>query len=544
MVSEPCPTLNSMPTFKQLLHDWHTAVDNTPYAQPPLYDGPDIPLTNLVEHTADVLPGSCFVARVRTGSDGHPYIPQAIAQGATLIIGQQPVAQLSFDLPAHIPYVQVADTAVSVAWLAAAWYGFPSREMTVIGVTGTDGKTSTSNLLFSILRTAGYKTGLISTINAVIGDTEEATGLHVSTPEAPAVQRYLRRMADVGTTHVILESTSHGLAQHRVTAVDYNVAVVTNITHEHLDYHGSYEAYVAAKARLFEMVAQGEQAHGGLRTAVLNREDSSYAPLARIPISQQISYALDQPATVQAQALVFGTDATTYTVVSPLLPAPLPIVSPLVGKFNVSNMLAALGTAVALGIDPAHIKAGLEAVQSISGRMQRLDEGQNFLVIVDFAHTPNALARAIEAARPMIGEHGRVITVFGSAGKRDVEKRRLMAEISAQTADITVLTAEDPRTEPLVDILEMMAEGCVRYGGVEGESFYRVGDRGQAIYHALTLARPADVVLVCGKGHEQSMCFGTTEYPWDDRDATRAALQAFLAAQPMVDLGLPTFGGD
>jgi UDP-N-acetylmuramoyl-L-alanyl-D-glutamate--2,6-diaminopimelate ligase len=290
------------------------------------------------------------------------------------------------------------------------------------------------------------------------------------------------------------------------------------------------------------MVAQGEQAHGGLRTAVLNRDDSSYAPLSQIPVSQQISYAVDQPATLQAQTLIFSTDATTYTAVSPLLPAPLPIVSPLVGKFNVSNMLAALGTAVALGIDPAHIKTGLEAVQSISGRMQRLDEGQDFLVIVDFAHTPNALARAIEAARPMIGKHGRVITVFGSAGKRDVEKRRLMAEISAQTADITVLTAEDPRTEPLDDILSMMADGCVRYGGVEGETFYRVGDRGAAIYHALTLAQPADVVLVCGKGHEQSMCFGTTEYPWDDRDATRAALRAFLAAQPMVDLGLPTFG--
>lgn len=535
-----------MPSFKQLLQDWHTAVENTPYAQPPHYTGPDIDLTDLVEHTAEVTPGACFVARVRTGSDGHPYIPQAIERGASLIVGQHPPESLGFAIPEHVPYVQVADTAVFVAWLAAAWYGFPSREMTIIGITGTDGKTSTCNLLFSILRTAGHKTGLISTINAVIGDQEEPTGLHVSTPEAPAVQRYLRRMADVGTTHVILESTSHGLAQHRVTAVDYNVAVVTNITHEHLDYHGSYEAYVAAKARLFELVAQGAQAHGGaeIHTAVLNRDDSSYAPLAQIPVSQQISYAIDQPATpatVQATELVFGVAETTFTAVSPLLPAPLPIRSPLVGKFNVSNMLAALSTAVGLGIHPTHIKNGLESVPSISGRMQRIDEGQNFLVIVDFAHTPNALARAIEATRPMIPPTGRVITVFGSAGKRDVEKRRLMAEISAQTADISILTAEDPRTEPLEAILEMMAEGCRRYGGIEGESFYRVADRGRAIYHALTLAQPEDVVLVCGKGHEQSMCFGTTEYPWDDRDATRAALRAFLAQHSPPDLGLPTF---
>ncbi|MCA9981982.1 MAG: UDP-N-acetylmuramoyl-L-alanyl-D-glutamate--2,6-diaminopimelate ligase, partial [Anaerolineales bacterium] len=375
-------------TIKHLLREWHTAVDNTPYAQPPHYDGPDIELANLVEHTADVVPGSCFVARVRTGSDGHPYIPQAIERGAALILGQRPVDELGFALPAHVPYLQVADTAESVAWLAAAWYGFPSREMTVIGVTGTDGKTSVSNLLFSILRTAGHKTGLISTINAIIGDREEPTGLHVSTPEAPAVQRYLRRMADVGTTHVILESTSHGLAQHRVTAVDYNVAVVTNITHEHLDYHGSYEAYLAAKARLFEMVAQGEAAHGGLRTAVLNRDDGSYAALAQIPVSQQIAYALDaldQPADMRAQTLVFGADATQFEAMSPLLAEPLVISSPLVGKFNVYNMLAALSTAVALNISPTDIKTGLEAVQIISGRMQRLDEGQPFLVVVDFA---------------------------------------------------------------------------------------------------------------------------------------------------------------
>lgn len=529
-----------MPTFKHLLNEWHTAVAGTDETQPPAYDGPDIELTNLVEHTADVVPGSCFVARVRTGSDGHPYIPQAIVRGAALILGQHPVSELAFTLPDDVPYVQVADTAASVAWLAAAWYGFPSREMTVIGITGTDGKTSVSNLLFQVLRTAGHKVGLISTINAVIGDEEEPTGLHVSTPEAPAVQRYLRRMADVGTTHVILESTSHGLAQHRVTAVDYNVAVVTNITHEHLDYHGSYEAYFAAKARLFEMVARG-QARGGLRTAVLNRDDTSYEKLAAIPVAQQISYAIDHEAQVRATNLAFQPDVTRFDVQSELLPSLLTIASPLVGKFNVANMLAAISTAVALDIDPLHIKRGLETIKTISGRMQRLDEGQDFLVIVDFAHTPNALARAIEAARPLVGRDGRVITVFGSAGKRDVEKRRLMAEISAQTADITVLTAEDPRTEPLDEILAMMADGCERFGGVEGASFYRVQDRGQAIYHALTLARPADVVLVCGKGHEQSMCFGTTEYPWDDRTATRTALRAFLSDQPMPDLGLPTF---
>jgi UDP-N-acetylmuramoyl-L-alanyl-D-glutamate--2,6-diaminopimelate ligase len=257
---------------------------------------------------------------------------------------------------------------------------------------------------------------------------------------------------------------------------------------------------------------------------------------------------------------------------------PLSVRAPLPGAFNVSNMLAASAAALALGVEPEAIRAGLEGVGYLSGRMERIDRGQPFLVVVDFAHTPNALERAIAAARGMVGEQGsrgereqgeeemtndelrmtneersslvtrhsslvtpRVIAVFGSAGKRDVEKRRLMADISARVADLTVLTAEDPRAESLDDILAMMAAAARAAGGVEGETFWRVPDRGRAIHFALTLARPGDVVLICGKGHEQSMCFGTVEYPWDDRLATERALEAFLEGRAMVDLGLPTF---
>jgi UDP-N-acetylmuramoyl-L-alanyl-D-glutamate--2,6-diaminopimelate ligase len=220
---------------------------------------------------------------------------------------------------------------------------------------------------------------------------------------------------------------------------------------------------------------------------------------------------------------------------------PIPIHTSLVGEFNVYNMLAASTAAEALGCSPETIRCGLEAVEGIHGRMERVDRGQPFLVIVDFAHTPNALAKAIFAARRMLPHEGRIITVFGSAGKRDVEKRRLMAELSAREADLTVLTAEDPRTESLDDILAMMAEACRREGGVEGQTFWRVADRGRAIYFALSLAQPADLVLICGKGHEQSMCFGTIEYPWDDLEATITALDAFLAGRPMPDLGLPTY---
>jgi UDP-N-acetylmuramoyl-L-alanyl-D-glutamate--2,6-diaminopimelate ligase len=523
-------------SLKELLAKWQTAV--SPYAhlpQPPAYAGPDVTLTGFTEKSGEVEPGLCFVARVRAASDGHPYIGQAIERGASLILAQRSPAELGLTVPDGVVYWQVADTAVTLAYLSAAWYDFPGRELTCIGVTGTDGKTSTSRLLFEMLRAGGLRAGLLSTIKAVIGDSEEPLELHVTTPEAPVVQRYLRRMVDAGLTHCVLETTSIGLAQHRVDAIPFQMGVVTNITHEHLDYHGDYDGYLAAKARLFDITAQS----GG--TAVLNRDDSSYQKLATLAGPNQISYGLHE-ADVTASERQYAADLTRFVLHLPGK-EPLPVATSLVGEFNVYNMLAAAAAAHCLGVDATAVAAGIAATDLISGRMERIDEGQDFLVIVDFAHTPRALEVAIDAAKRMVASrNGRVITVFGSAGKRDVAKRHLMSEISARDADMSILTAEDPRTEDLDDILAMMAQGCERQGGVEGETFWRVPDRGRAIYHALTLARPNDLVLICGKGHEQSMCFGTVEHPWDDRDATRAALRAFLTGRPMLDLGLPTFG--
>ena len=377
--------------------------------------------------------------------------------------------------------------------------------------------------------------------------------MHVTTPESPVVQRYLRRMVDAGLTHCVLETTSHALAQHRVAAVDFDVAVVTNITHEHLDYHGNYEAYFAAKRRLFEYLP-AELIHvpshnphkvARPRAAVLNRDDRSFAPLddylAGRPVDV-LTYGLEAAGAandVTATEIVYGPQETALTL--QLAGLSLPVRAPLPGAFNVHNMLAASAAALALGIASEAIRDGLEGQSYLSGRMERVDRGQPFPVVVDFAHTPNALERAIGAARAMISPEGRVIAVFGSAGKRDVDKRRLMAEIAARDAGLTVLTAEDPRTESLDDILELMAGAAETAGGVEAETFWRVPDRGRAIHFALTLARPGDIVLICGKGHEQSMCFGTVEYPWDDREATRAALDAWLTGKAMVDLGLPTF---
>jgi UDP-N-acetylmuramoyl-L-alanyl-D-glutamate--2,6-diaminopimelate ligase len=542
-----------MHSLKQLLAEWQSAVVNTNLPAPPLYFGPDVQISRITEKSSEVQPGTCFVARVRVTSDGHSYIGQAIERGASMILAQRSAAELHLSPPSEMVYLQVTDTAVALAWLAAAWEGFPSRQLITIGITGTDGKTSTANILYEIMKTSGIRVGLLSTIRAVIGDTQEPLELHVTTPEAPVIQRHLRRMVDSGLTHCILEVTSHGLAQHRVAAVDFDIAAITNITHEHLDYHGDFEGYYAAKSRLFETLLTAEWGRqlgasvkaGFIKTAVLNRDDQSYVRLHQIPVPRQVDYGITAAAMVYATKIHYAADETrfrlNFNLSGPDSPpaGSISVSSTLVGQFNIYNMLAAAAIALRLDVKPGAIKAGLHSIRAIEGRLQRIDRGQPFLTIVDFAHTPNALEKAIGVARHMT--QGRIITVFGSAGKRDVEKRRLMAEASAQYADLTVLTAEDPRTESLDEILEMMAAGCRRHGGIEGKTFWRVPDRGKAIYFALTLAQPQDLVLVCGKGHEQSMCFGTVEYPWDDREATGAALDALLRQRSMPDLGLPTF---
>lgn len=529
-----------------LLQRWDKMVSETSLPQAPSFDGPDVGVTDIVEHTDYVKPGSCFVARVRTGTDGHPFIGKAIQAGASLIIGQRRLDDLGVEL-GNVPYIQVEDSAVTEAWLAAAMYEFPSRKLVMIGVTGTDGKTTTTNLIYDILRSSGVKAGMLSTIKASMGSHDEPLALHVTTPEAPVIQGYLQRMVDAGLTHCVLEVTSHSLAQHRVDAIEFDVAVHTNITHEHLDYHGDYERYFNAKARLFNCLKGPfwnsqynlEEKSTLEKTAILNRDDRSFDSLAQFAPAKQITYGINQAADISAEEIVYTAEQTSFKLQLPEIAGSPQIVTSLVGEFNVSNLMAAAGAALTIGISPDDIYKGLNGVQELSGRMEKITHGQAFPVIVDFAHTPNGLERAIGAARSMTS--GRIITVFGSAGKRDVAKRIIMAEISARDADLSILTAEDPRTESLDEILSMMANGCIKQGGLEGKDFWRVKDRGAAIYFAVSLAAPEDLVLICGKGHEQSMCFGTTEFPWDDRRATRAAIESLLEGKSMVDLGLPTF---
>lgn len=472
----------------------------------------------VVESTLDLQPGGVFVARKGLNTDGHQYIPRAVEKRAAAIIGEQEIT----DLP--VPYVQVRDAQAIIGVLAAAYHDFPSRQLTLIGVTGTDGKTTTSTLLHSILRMAtGGKMGYISTLAADLGGETADTGLHVTTPGAPQVQGYLAQMVHNNLTHCVLEMTSHGLAQGRLNGVDIDIAVLTNITHEHLDYHGSFENYRAAKAIMFQMLSQSHRKGHQPKVSIINHDDANASFFSAIMADKVIRYGLGDGADIQATQIAYQPGNMQFTVHFPGA-IPYTFTTTLIGEFNVYNCLAAISVAYVLEITPEQMQAGLSNVKAISGRMERIDEGQGFTAIVDFAHTPNALENALKAARTMT-DGGRVIAVFGSAGLRDVEKRRLMAETSAQLADFTVLTAEDPRTESLDDILQVMAQAAEAKGGVEGQTFIRVPDRGEALYQACQMAKAGDVVIACGKGHEQSMCFGTIEHPWDDRDALRAALR-------------------
>ncbi len=512
-----------MSTLDQLFSDL-----STPYSPIP-NPGPQI--TGIAIDNRKVQPGDLFVAMQGNAADGHDFIADAVRRGATAVVGEREIDGLA------VPYIRVENPRRALGYLAAAFYGDPGKKLTVIGVTGTDGKTTTSNLLYQILIAAGLKAGLISTVNAVIGDEVLDTGFHVTTPDAPDVQRYLARMVSAGLTHVVLETTSHGLAQHRVDASQYDIAVVTNITHEHLDQHGSYENYRAAKGRLFELLEETvEKPQGNPRLGVLNLDDESYAYLRTIT-PNSVCYGLTSQADIYAENIRYDPSGLRFDVFGKGFR--VPVTSQLVGAYNVSNCLAAFSAAVmGLGIDPQTAARGIAALTGIPGRMERIDLGQAFTAIVDFAHTPNALKVSLETARQMA--QGRVIAVFGSAGLRDREKRRLMAETAAQLADVSVLTAEDPRTESLDEILEEMTAGACSKGAIEGQSFFRIRDRGEALRFAVQMAAPGDLVIACGKGHEQSMCFGAIEYPWDDRTAMRAALAELLKVEGPSMPYLPT----
>ncbi|MEM7347931.1 MAG: UDP-N-acetylmuramoyl-L-alanyl-D-glutamate--2,6-diaminopimelate ligase [Chloroflexota bacterium] len=480
-----------------------------------------IEISDITADSRQVGPGSLFVAYGGVNVDGHQFIASAIAHDVAAIVCEKAPTQLIN----HLPIILVPDGREALAYFSAVWEGYPARQLTMVGITGTDGKTTTTHYLYHMLQAAEKDVGMINTVGAVIGSEVLTTGLHTTTPDSPDVQRYLAQMVKSQTDICLLEVTSHGLTHHRVTGCDFDIAIVTNITHEHLDLHGSLDNYRAAKASLFESLASAAD-KGQQKIAILNCDDWSFEYLKRRlePLGiAWLGYSQnDHPeATVTAHQITYYPDKTSFAVESGAYS--FPVETTLLGDYNVSNCLAAATAALnVLEIPVSQIQAGVTALPGISGRMERLDEGQPFIAIVDFAHTPNALRRALASAQMLTA--GRVIAIFGCAGLRDLEKRVSMGEIAAELADFTIITAEDPRTESLDAIIDTTAQAMMAQGSIEGQTFERVPDRGRALYRAVQLANPDDVVITLGKGHEQSMCFGEIEYPWDDAVALRTAL--------------------
>ncbi|MBR6089473.1 MAG: UDP-N-acetylmuramoyl-L-alanyl-D-glutamate--2,6-diaminopimelate ligase, partial [Anaerolineaceae bacterium] len=407
---------------------------------------PNVEYNDVTYDSRKVKPGAIYVAIPGINTDGHDYISSAVLNGAAAVIGSK-----SLPVSPSVPYIRVEDSREAMAWAVAALYGFPSESMTVIGVTGTDGKTTTSIYLYNILRAAGLNAGMISTVSAIINDEELDTGFHVTTPESPDIQRYLAMMRDKGVTHVIIESTSHGLVQKRVSAIDFDIAVVTNITHEHLDFHNSRQAYFEAKGMLFQKLGENQDRKIP-PLAVLNYDDpDSYQFLDNLISVRKVAYSANgnvkhASATIrEITSSPSGIRAIARFTDVPDGPRETEVRTSLLGNYNGANFLAAMTAAIyGLGIDPETAAFGISNVTGVPGRMQVINEGQNFTAIVDFAHTPNALEKALTAARKMLpvdlygNPQGRIIAVYGSAGLRDREKRRMMPAVSSRFADITV----------------------------------------------------------------------------------------------------------
>jgi len=480
-------------------------------------------ISNLAYDSRKVTPGALFIAVPGSHTDGRAYLEDAARRGAVAALGPPLEEVLPPDAPAPLPYIIVRDVLSALADLACAFYGYPAQQLCTIGVTGTDGKTTTSNLIHTILRAAGMRAGLMTTANFKLDGQEWENTTRQSTLEALEVQQLLRQMVGEGITHAVIEATSHGLELRRVRGCAFDVGVVTNITHEHLEFHKTLENYRRAKARLFEMLDPARDKGLNARpAAILNRDDSSYEilrPYCRVPI---IDYAIDQPAAIRAVDVRLAASHTRFRAILP--DAEIDIETQLVGRFNVSNCLAAIATAWSQGIAPEVMARALATVAGVAGRMERIDEGQPFSVVVDYAHTPDSLAKVLATLRPLTT--GKLLLVFGSAGERDVLKRPIMGRIAAQMSDFFVITDEDPREEDREKILREIADGSVEAGKREGHDFLCIADRTQAIATALARAQAGDTILLAGKGHEQSIIIGREKIPWDDRRVARERLRS------------------
>ena len=454
-----------------------------------------------------VEPGTLFFAVPGDHVDGHDFAADAVAAGAVGVVVEREVPAL------EVPQLVVDRTRRALADAAFEWYGRPAddpRMRTVIGVTGTDGKSTVTALTADMLWDVGWHPGQVGTVSIRVGSEAEPNLARTTTPEALELQELLAAMLAAGNDSVVMEATSHGLALERTRNCRFGIGVVTTVTSEHLEFHGTLERYRAAKAKLVEEAP----------VAVLNADDEAFAYFRDRAAGRVITYAVDSEADLRAGSLRAAAFGTTFHLESPRWHGDVRM--PMPGRFNVHNALAALGVAEALELPMDRVAAALADARGVPGRMERVDAGQPFGVIVDYAHTEDSLRKVLDILRPLTT--GRLIAVFGSAGERDATKRAPMGRVAAESADLVVVTDEDPRLEDPRTINEQIAQGARAGGAVDGETLWVIDDRRAAIGHAVALARDGDVILLAGKGHEQSIIYGTERRPWDDRTAAREAL--------------------
>ena len=493
------------------------------------------PVAGIAYDSRRVVPGGCFVAVPGAHADGHAFVGAAVAAGARTLVVERPVlpgdvagaTQLVVDRGQH-----------ALATVAAWWYGDPSGALGVIGITGTDGKTTTAGLAVAALEAAGVRTGLVSTAEQKIGSTRAGSLAHVTTPEAPELQRALRAIRAADDVAAIVESTSHGLALERVGEIAFDVAILTNLTHEHLEFHRTFDAYRAAKRSLFERLAAGPAfrppkprtlpgGRGWPRGGIVNADDpnaAAFEAATREAGASLLRYGVAADADVRASGIAVAGDGLVATVTTPRGAGTLRL--PLLGRFNVHNALAVVALGELLELDAGRVLAGLAGFHGVRGRMERIDRGQPFTLIVDYAHTPASLATVLDDLAGLVGPGGGRIAVFGSAGERDVAKRALQGRVAGERCRLVIATDEDPRAEDSMAILEQIASGAETAGMRRGIDLLLVPDRRAAIAAAIGKARPGDVVLLAGKGHERSIIYATTELPWDERGVAEECLAA------------------
>jgi UDP-N-acetylmuramoyl-L-alanyl-D-glutamate--2,6-diaminopimelate ligase len=441
-------------------------------------------------------------------ADGVAFAAQAVAAGASAV-----VAERLPDGPVPVPWVVVADARLALALLAAEFHGHPSRAMSVVGITGTNGKTTTSYLVSAIFEAAGTRCGLMGTVTYRIGDREfEATR---TTPEAPEVQGLMRQMVDAGCGACVMEVSSHALALKRVDGMQFAAGVFTNLTRDHLDFHADMEDYFGAKRRLFEMLPADAP-------AIVNIDDPRGTSLVEIA-KRPVTYAITRSADVTPGPLTYSLTGLEFGVRTPR--GTVPVKSKLVGKPNVYNILAAVGTAVSLGVPLDAIEHGLQQLSGVPGRFEPVSSiNDDITVIVDYAHTDDALRNLLETARPLAER--RLITVFGAGGDRDRTKRPLMGMVAGRLSDVVVITSDNPRSEEPGRIIEEVNRGAAPESRQGGAQVMAIVDRREAIAYAVAQAASGDVVLIAGKGHEKYQEIGGRVFPFDDVAVAREALEA------------------